>query len=72
MGDDKKQPTLISVAQALRVLPVSRESLYRKLQAGELPSYKFGSKKILVDLEEIFTAMRQGNKKEDKVESHEL
>ena len=37
---------------------ISREGLYRKIKSGVLPSYRFG-KKILVNPEEIFEAMRQ-------------
>jgi len=47
----------VSVKEALGILPVSREALYKKLKSGELPSYKFG-RKILVDIDEILTVMR--------------
>ncbi|GJL56889.1 MAG: hypothetical protein NPIRA02_40210 [Nitrospirales bacterium] len=51
------EPNLVSVPQALKVLPVAKESLYRRLKSGELPCYKFG-RKVLVDVKEIQDAMR--------------
>lgn len=56
--DEQTTQRLMSVAEALQVLPVSREALYRKLESGELPSFRFG-RKILVDVNEIKEAMRQ-------------
>jgi len=56
--DEQTTQRLVSVAEALRVLPVSREALYRKLKSGELPSFRFGQK-ILVDVGQIIEAMRQ-------------
>ena len=51
----------VPVSQAIKMIPVNREALYRKLKAGELPSYRFG-RKILVDVNELLAAMRQGAK----------
>ena len=49
---------LMTIRNALQVLPVSREALYRKLQSGELPSYRFG-RKVLVDIQECLQTMRR-------------
>ena len=49
---------LQTVKEALEVIPVSREAFYKKLQSGELPSYRLG-RRILVDIEECKAAMRQ-------------
>ena len=50
-------PDLLSVPDALKIIPVSREALYRKLKTKELPSYRFGGK-VLIDLHEVLAAMR--------------
>ena len=55
--DSPINPDLLSVRDALKIIPVSREALYRKLKRRELPSYRFGAK-VLVDLDEILRAMR--------------
>ena len=49
---------LMPVKDALKVILVSREALYKKLKSGELPSYRLG-RRILVDVEECKAAMRQ-------------
>jgi len=49
---------LQTVKEALEVINVSREAFYKKLQSGELPSYRLG-RRILVDIEECKEAMRQ-------------
>jgi len=49
---------LMPVKDALKVIPVSREAFYKKLQTGELPSYRLG-RRILVAIEECKEAMRQ-------------
>ncbi len=54
----KNNGQLMPVKDALKVIPVSREAFYRKLQTGELPSYRLG-RRILVDIEECKEAMRQ-------------
>ena len=59
---------LLSVAQALRLVPVGRSTLYRLIEAGDLPHYRVsaaGSRRgrILVarrDLEAFVAAARQG------------
>lgn len=38
---DQNQVRPVSVSQALKEIPVSREAFYRKLKSGELPCYKF-------------------------------
>ncbi len=55
---------LITVAKALKTIPVNREAFYRKLQKGELPSYRFG-RRILVDIGECLAAMRMEGKKHE-------
>lgn len=47
----------VTVSEALKVIPVSREAFYRKLKKGELPCWRFG-KRILVDVNQILEAMR--------------
>ena len=59
-NDGRMTQSLVSVAEALKVIPVSREAFYRKLKSGELPSFRFGQK-ILVDVDEIIEAMRVRN-----------
>ncbi|MCA9466491.1 MAG: helix-turn-helix domain-containing protein [Nitrospira sp.] len=49
---------LSSVKEVLKVLPVSREGLYRKIKSGEIPSYRFGAK-ILLNVDECLAAMRK-------------
>ena len=55
--DSPINPDLLSVRDALKIIPVSREALYRKFKSKELPSYRFGGK-VLVDLHEVLAAMR--------------
>jgi excisionase family DNA binding protein len=50
-------PDPVSVKEALKCIPVSREAFYRKLKKGEIPCWKFGNK-ILVDVRECLEAMR--------------
>lgn len=57
MGQNQVRP--VTISQALKEIPVSREALYRKLKRGELPHYKFGGK-VMVDVQEILAAMRKG------------
>ena len=49
----------VSVPDALKRIPVSREFFYRAIKAGEVPSYRIG-RKLLVDVDECLAAMRQG------------
>ncbi|GJL65108.1 MAG: hypothetical protein NPIRA05_00790 [Nitrospirales bacterium] len=62
MSANSVNPKLVPVTEALKVVPVSRPAFYAKLKKGELPSYHFG-RKILVDVDEVLTAMRQENTK---------
>ena len=55
---DASQPQLMSVAQALEILPVSREFLYRQIKIGRVPSYRLG-RKVMLDLSEVLSVMRQ-------------
>lgn len=48
---------LSSVSDALKVLPVSREALYRRIKSGDIPSYRFG-RKVLLNVGECLEAMR--------------
>lgn len=58
-----EQTRLQPVKEAAKLLNVSSFGLYRKLQSGELPGYKFG-RKVLVDLDEVRQAMRSERKEE--------
>jgi len=49
---------LVSIREALKIIPVSREALYRRIKEGRFPCWRFG-KKILVDPDEILSLMRQ-------------
>ena len=51
------QMPLISVKEGAQRLNVSAIGLYRKLQSGALPVYRFG-RKVLIDLDEVRSAMR--------------
>ncbi|MDR4485305.1 MAG: helix-turn-helix domain-containing protein [Nitrospirales bacterium] len=51
---------LVSVPDALKIIPVSREALYRKLKSGKFPHYRFGAK-IMVCPDEILASMRVPN-----------
>ncbi|MCA9423377.1 MAG: helix-turn-helix domain-containing protein [Nitrospira sp.] len=48
---------LVPVPEALKIIPVSREALYRKLKSGKFPHYRFGAK-IMVCPDEILASMR--------------
>ena len=57
---ESKEPMVkpVTVQEALKTIPVSREAFYRKLKKGELPCWRFG-KRILVDVKQCLEAMRQ-------------
>ena len=57
MAMPNEEVQLISVKEALRRIPVSREGFYKKLKTGELPSWRFG-RKVLVDVNRCLEAMR--------------
>ena len=54
---DEKTRRTTGVAEAAIQLGVSKFTLYRKIKAGELPSYNLG-RKILVNMDELLAAMR--------------
>ena len=58
-----EQPQFETVKTAAKLLNVSAFGLYRKLQSGELPGYKFG-RKGLIDLAEVRAAMKNVRAKE--------
>jgi len=47
----------VTVSEALKVIPVSREFFYRAIKSGKLPSYRLG-RRVLVDVNECLAAMR--------------
>jgi excisionase family DNA binding protein len=50
MPPDDQAPLLLAPEQAARALSISRTSLYRLLQDGELPSFHIGrNRKIALD-----------------------
>ena len=53
-GDSKLQ----TIKEAAQLLNVSESALYRKIQADEIPAYRFG-RKVLVDLREVLSVMRR-------------
>jgi len=58
MQDKGTTQKLITVREALKILPVSREFFYRQIKNGKLPSYRIGCK-VLIDPAEVFSAMKQ-------------
>ncbi len=46
MTDDKR--LAVTVSQAARMLGLSRSAAYRAVQRGELPTIRFGRRRILV------------------------
>jgi excisionase family DNA binding protein len=48
---------LRSVRDNAKMFGVSRSGLYRKIRAGEVPSYRFG-RKVLIDPAELREALR--------------
>ena len=57
MNNGQEKRKLLSVREALKIIPVSREGLYRRIKEGQFPCYRFG-RKILVDPDEILSLMR--------------
>ena len=49
---------LKTIREAAHLLNVSESALYRKIQADEIPAYRFG-RKVLVDLREVLATMRR-------------
>jgi len=51
----------ITVAEAAQLLKVSRSTLWRWIDQGKLPAYRFGQRRVLIrqdDLERLFTPAR--------------
>ena len=65
----------VSVAEAARLLHVSQSTVWRWINAEQLPAYRFGHKRVLVkqsDLEASISPARQGQaKKGGSVEKRE-
>ena len=57
---EQQSSRLMTVKQAAKALNVSTFSLYRKINNGMLPAFRLG-RKVLIDLNEILTAMRTGS-----------
>ena len=55
---------LRTVREAAALLNVSISALYKKVQADEIPAYRFG-RKVLVDLREVLAAMRRDAQDQD-------
>ena len=55
---------LKTIKEAAHLLNVSESALYRKIQADEIPAFRFG-RKVLVDLREVLTAMRRDAQDQD-------
>ena len=55
---------LRTVRELALLLNVSESGLYRKIQADEIPAYRFG-RKVLLDLREVLTAMRRDVQDQD-------
>ena len=54
-------PRPVPAKQAAKEVNVSYHGLLRKIKEGKLPAYWFG-RKVMVDVNEVLTAMRQGSK----------
>jgi excisionase family DNA binding protein len=53
----------VSVAKAAELLRVSRSTLWRWIDQGELPAYRFGQRRVLIkqdDLGKLITPARRG------------
>lgn len=61
---NKPEMKLRTIREAAALLNVSISALYRKIQADEIPAYRFG-RKVLVDLREVLTAMRRDAQDQD-------
>lgn len=46
-------PETLSFSNACKALDCSRQTLYRKINAGELRVYKIGKRKILVNADDV-------------------
>lgn len=52
-------PRLVSLSEAERIAPVTRERLAEARDRGEITVYKLGRQKQLVALEDVFAWIRQ-------------
>ena len=55
---NRAEMKLKTIREAAAMLNVSESALYRKIQADEIPAYRFG-RKVLVDLREVLSVMRR-------------
>ncbi len=53
---------LATIPEISKTLRVCSATLYAKIRAGKIPSYKIG-RKVLLDLDEVLMAIRQGGEK---------
>lgn len=53
---------LQTIPEVSKKIRVCSATLYAKIRAGKIPSYKIG-RKVLLDLEEVLAAIRQGGEK---------
>lgn len=49
---------LATLAQATELYPLSRDTLRRRIADGTITGYRFGPRKLMVDLDELEAAMR--------------
>ena len=54
---EKAEPMLKTVKEAANLLNVSAFWLYRGIQAGQVPAFRFG-RKILLDINAVLATMR--------------
>ncbi len=47
-----------TIAQAAAEYPVSRDTIRRRIADGTITGYRFGPRKLLVDLDELEAALR--------------
>ncbi len=57
---ENNTPRLAPIKDGAKILKVSRFALYRKIKAGEIPTYHFG-RKVLIDIDEVLAIMRTGS-----------
>lgn len=47
-----------TIAQAAQLYPISRDTVRRRIADGTITGYRFGPRKLLVDLDELEAALR--------------
>lgn len=51
---------LVKIEEATRRLGISRETILKRIRAGEWPFYRLGEKAIRIDVDEIIQLTRKG------------